>query len=819
MINLEELQKKISNILNGLDTETSGNDNPCDDFYFLVKTYGTRLENVSNYTLKRNVIPVYINLVDSSVEPIEDLGEIDTTYELYIYFPLQYKEQFFDLGKFLVNCFNAKTLSYGTNSGNALTTLSIPELNDIEDVQLGELNSFLQQDFNLPIKKTEKWGVLTFQLFFYQVANLGEEDGFMYGNEIKYNLTYKSLSEDIVATQRVINYQGDTYAEQNFAESETGSIIKNGTTTWTINPYVRNNAFWKQFLLDFENGDLYNQTCVLKTTTPFGIYQRELLITSCISADTIGELKTCTITLTKKIGVNSTIITYYTLTANYYINGEEQTSEQQVLQLESGTRIYPSVYAKSFSGYKLSETIPGASFTLNSNNTINYYYEDAVLSDVSVSGGVMYYQGTIVKTLRIPTIEGGVMHYQGTIVKTLKIPTIEGGVIHYQGTIKSKLTKPSLSTSYSATSYDGNDYTLTLSNISNSNDVSVTAYITINGTTTTATISANTTTSVSITISGVYSGTGTIYFANSSYHDSETVSFAYSATLKATVPTYSVTTYADNDKLITISAGTRNNVDSYAIYYKTWLTTESEPSVYTKTSDNATASRELYNSSTSSSVTYNVKYYISETIDGTTITSDVSTDTVYLEAEEIRTLDAPELTGTIEGAGTSASDSDYNLQSSSLSSSGKTATATYRYAGSYYSVSYTITNPNSVAVDYSTSGAISTSGTLSAGESVTVSNSNATQEALEVTFSSQGYVDSSSSVWASGTIDVTKTATMNSTCIASTSTCNYSVSGDTAYVSDYSVDISTTNATVCTKCSITIGGDYIFGSITWAETL
>lgn len=424
MIKLEELQKKISNILNNIDTETMSYDNPCDDFYFAVKTYGTRLETIGNETLKRNIIPVYINLSNSNVEPIEDLGEIDTTFDFYIYFPLKYKEQFFQLGSFLLNCFNAKTLNYGNESGKALTTLSLPELNEIEDLQLNELGSFLEQDFNLPIRKTEQYGVLTFNIYFYQVANLGNDNGFILGNEVKYYFTYKGLTEEIIATQRIINYEGDTYTEQNFAESETGAIVKNGITTWTINPYVRNNDFWKTFLYDFENGDLYNQTCILKTEYPYGTYQRELLILSCVSADSIGEIKVCTITLGKKIGVSSSIVVYYNLTLKYLINGEEDTSLTTTNQIESGTRIYPSSYYKNITNYMVESCNPSSSFSMNSDNTIYYYYVDAVLSDAEISNGIMHYQGDIISTLAVPVITEGVLHYIGelpTYIETLNL--------------------------------------------------------------------------------------------------------------------------------------------------------------------------------------------------------------------------------------------------------------------------------------------------------------------------------------------------------------------------------------------------------------
>lgn len=424
MIELKELQQKLSNILNGLDSSTSIYDNSCDDFYFAVKTYGTRLETIANQELKRNVIPVYINGVSGNIEPIENLNEVDSSFDVYIYFPIKYKEQFFKLSNFLLSALNAKTYNYGTISGNALTTLSVPELDEIQDLQLNELSSFLEQDYNLSISKTEQWGILSFSLYFYQVANLGEEDGYILGNQVKYYITYKGLTEEITATQRIINYEADTYSEQVFSDSETASIAKNGITTWTINPYIRNNTFWKTFLYDFENGDLYNETIILKTVYPFATYQRELLISNCVSVDELGELKSVTLTLTKKIGASNTITTYYTLNLKYYINNVEDTSLSNSVQIESGNRVYPSTYAKSITSYVVDSYTPNTSFVMNKDNTITYYYVDAVLNEPTITGGTIYYNGTITNVLKIPTIENGIVHYQGEISNYLTSLTL-----------------------------------------------------------------------------------------------------------------------------------------------------------------------------------------------------------------------------------------------------------------------------------------------------------------------------------------------------------------------------------------------------------
>lgn len=307
MIRIDELATKLSNILNRIDTETHLISYDLSDYNFKVLTYGDYLDKISDKATKENFIPVYIATQQGDFEPIPNLKQVDINFDIYIYFPLDYKNQFFLLTEFLQNVFVGKILDYGTNSGKAISNISVPKIEPIQRLEMKEFKDWSAAVFDMPVDMTSKWGVMSFQLFLTQIANLGLENGFILGNQVNSTLSFSynniTYSEQLVFATDVRNQGADNVAQQLTDEYETKNITKNTSYVDSFNVYCRDNDFWRKFIELFENGLLqniafnYSRLYYLTTTH---VYSKTCIITSCDSSNELGEPKIFTIGLSKK---------------------------------------------------------------------------------------------------------------------------------------------------------------------------------------------------------------------------------------------------------------------------------------------------------------------------------------------------------------------------------------------------------------------------------------------------------------------------------------------------------------------------------------
>lgn len=315
MIEINELSRKLSAILNGLDDETSSIFNPATSFDFVVKTYGTHLDSIADKVLKKNIIPVYIANFSGNIQPIPNLREENTTYDIYIYFPIKFKDTFFRMGNFLIECFAGKMLNFGNDSGVAITNLNSPTLVDIQQTEFTSFQKFLDENYSLPIQRTELWGAMSFSLFFHQVANLGQENGFIVGNQVKHEIAFtydeKEYKEELVVVSGARNLNSDTISEQRIYQLQTSGIAKNTSYIDSVQAYARDNDFWRKFIELYETGLLQNM--VFDYTKIYNLsrrmtFKKKAYLTQCPSSDSLGETKTFTFTFIKPVGSGQDIV-------------------------------------------------------------------------------------------------------------------------------------------------------------------------------------------------------------------------------------------------------------------------------------------------------------------------------------------------------------------------------------------------------------------------------------------------------------------------------------------------------------------------------
>ena len=86
MINLEDISKKISNVLNGTDNETSeiSRNNSYMAYEYVVQTEGFQLDYNYNMASGKNFIPVFVGSLGGAYNPVANPAEVKIDKELAI---------------------------------------------------------------------------------------------------------------------------------------------------------------------------------------------------------------------------------------------------------------------------------------------------------------------------------------------------------------------------------------------------------------------------------------------------------------------------------------------------------------------------------------------------------------------------------------------------------------------------------------------------------------------------------------------------------------------------------------------------------------
>ena len=181
MILLTDVATKLEELLNSYAPS---------DFSFIVKSAGYHLDSISNKQKSRNQIPVFISMVGGEYNPVPNLHQINTTYEINIYYPVRFKEAFYNLNPYLESLFVGKKITFDTET--ALCNISVAEYGEIIQVEaIRQFENWIEEEFEGSVysfKKEEQinefYMSMRFRLF---ATTLG--DGFLFGNDVKYELT------------------------------------------------------------------------------------------------------------------------------------------------------------------------------------------------------------------------------------------------------------------------------------------------------------------------------------------------------------------------------------------------------------------------------------------------------------------------------------------------------------------------------------------------------------------------------------------------------------------------------------------------------
>jgi len=191
MIVLTEIATKLQNILNGIDLETIAIQRPV-DYEFLVATQGFHLDKISNKTTGNNFIPVFISSMGGEYNPIPNLKQANYNIPITIYFPVRFKDNFFRLNDFLIDCFVGTYLNYGTFSGKCISNISVAQYGEIVDLDLKEFQSWITNIYQIEKEIREPFMSMNFTLYL-STAN----SEFVFGNSVNVKLGMTHLESNL----------------------------------------------------------------------------------------------------------------------------------------------------------------------------------------------------------------------------------------------------------------------------------------------------------------------------------------------------------------------------------------------------------------------------------------------------------------------------------------------------------------------------------------------------------------------------------------------------------------------------------------------
>ena len=305
MILLTEIAKKLQDILNGTDSETSSYTRPV-DFDFHVQNEGYHLDNVYDLNTKKNFIPVFIESLGGQYDAVPNLDRCTNSIAVTFYYPVRFRKDFYAMNDFLVKCFVAKLLNYGELTGKCLSNISIATFGEIETKDFGSLKDWVNSVWKKPIEVMEAYMSMSFTL---SLTHCGPD--FIYGNEVEYELSFKvgntTYTEPLVWTNSGTGGENSPISQQLVdTDSYAKNVINITNYNKSIVAYVKNSQMWLKLLEKYNNNQM-NALTNLVLTKKYKIgsttytYTFNQIILSLNESIPIGDLLSFTITFGDKI--------------------------------------------------------------------------------------------------------------------------------------------------------------------------------------------------------------------------------------------------------------------------------------------------------------------------------------------------------------------------------------------------------------------------------------------------------------------------------------------------------------------------------------
>lgn len=304
MIRLDEVAKKIQDILNGTDAEVIANNpslNLPTPFAFVVNTEGYHLDHNIEIETGKNFIPVFISSMGGNFNPVPELMQANYVIPITFYFPVRFKNEAYKLNEYLARVFVGKQLNYGENSGIALSNISVAQYGEIVDLDLKQFAEWVRTNYKQPIEKMEPYIQMSFSLYLSTVA-----EGFVYGNDASATLTLNDSdyeAEPLTFVQSSVQSNSDPAPQQVLGENETEALPTGTSYGSSFSVYVKNDPFFQKIIEEWFAGNAQALTFTLSLSFLGKTFTRICFIQSVNLVLQRGELVTITFTFTKKASV------------------------------------------------------------------------------------------------------------------------------------------------------------------------------------------------------------------------------------------------------------------------------------------------------------------------------------------------------------------------------------------------------------------------------------------------------------------------------------------------------------------------------------
>lgn len=241
MINLLEVSNKLNEILNSVDNPLRIDN---ERVSFLVATEGYRLDKIANRQLGKNLIPVFIGLGGGENNPIPHLKQQSKSINIAIYYPIRYKDIFYDLEAYLGDLFIGKMLNFGELSGKCLTNMGVAQFGEIVGMDFEQFKEWTGSVYRQTIEESSNWFSMQLTLYVTQIA-----EGFLFGNDTKFTMDLKY--REFYVNDIVVN--GVNYQRLPSGDDEDLYCWKNANNEFI---YTKENNSLLAENLDFLNGKI-----------------------------------------------------------------------------------------------------------------------------------------------------------------------------------------------------------------------------------------------------------------------------------------------------------------------------------------------------------------------------------------------------------------------------------------------------------------------------------------------------------------------------------------------------------------------------------
>ena len=313
MINLKDMAEKLDAVLNGNDPEIpNGLVSPANGHYFFrVFAQGLYLSQINDMNTGKNFIPVVIGGFSGENNPVKGLGEKDRNATIEIYFPVRFKDEFFDMEDFLDEVFVGNELTFGTQK--AVCNLSPAEFGELQDFNFHQFNKWVENTYLMPAEEADVYMVMRITLYISTAKGVGSSGGFVYGNSYTTSIsigtiTSGTFSASFSETDPIFIETTDTASASPASQQILGENYAKGlpvTTAYTKQTtlYVKDSSDYIWLLDKYLTRDL--QGLVVKVSETFDIgtnathptAEKYYYLTGIVVNKAKGQLMTVTLTL------------------------------------------------------------------------------------------------------------------------------------------------------------------------------------------------------------------------------------------------------------------------------------------------------------------------------------------------------------------------------------------------------------------------------------------------------------------------------------------------------------------------------------------